>query len=153
MKTFAIAVLVSLVPAPSSAAESSAGMPKPIFSCGIGAKRVSITLVGTQLVYRYGTQQKEEMSIIGDRQSGNVFWLTQRMAGVEYQLRFKSGAYSYIVYNVEGNAMSGARPAAGLVVMQGTKTISDKSCAKYTEFEPNFDFSSLPEDSSEYSAM
>ena len=153
MKTLAITMLLLLVPAPSSAAGSSAGMPKPIFSCGIGTKRVSVNLVGTQLVYHYGTQQKEEMSIIGDRQSGNVFWLTQRMAGVEYQLRFKSGTYSYIVYTVEGNAMSGARPAAGLVVMQGTKTISDKKCAKYAEFQPNFDFSSLPEDSPEYSAM
>lgn len=153
MNIFATGMLLLLVAGNCSAAEASAGMPKPIFSCAIGAKRVSVNAVGSKLVYHYGTQHKEEMSIIGDRQSGTVFWLTQRMAGVEYQLCFKNSAYSYIVYSVEGNAMSGARPAAGLIVMEGTRTISDKRCAKYTEFQPNFDFSSLQEDTSEYSAM
>lgn len=146
---FIAAALLPLTPANAQ----SAGTPKRIFSCVVGGKIVSVNAIGKQLIYRFGPPAKAEMSIIGDARTGNVFWMTQRYTGMEYQLRFTNGPYSYILYSMEGNGRTGANAVSGLVVMKGTKSIAEKSCEKYTEFNPNFDFASLPEDSETYSAM
>ena len=148
----AIGLATLLINVPASA-DQLAGSPVKIFSCSVGNKTVSVTAVGKQLIYHYGTPIKEEMSIIGGAGTGNTFWMTQRYAGIEHQLRFKNGQYSYIVYNMEGNGNTGVAGVSGLVVMQGTKTIADKSCSKYTEFSTSYNFDDLPEDTDAYSAM
>jgi hypothetical protein len=137
---------------PASASQPSS-KPLTLFTCSVGNKTVSVTAVGGQLTYHYGTHVKEEMSITGTAKSGNIFWLTQRYAGMEYQMRFKNGDFSYIVYNSEGNGNVGAAATSGLVVMKGTKTIADKSCTRYSEFSASYDFDTLPEDTDAYSAM
>jgi hypothetical protein len=151
MKTLLLLALAALPFGPASA--QSAGTPQPIFSCMVGKKAVSVSSVGNQLIYRFGTLAKPEMSIIGDARSGNVLWMTQRYAGIEQQLRFKNGEYSYALYSMEGNGRTGVNPVSGLVVFHGTKSIADIPCLKYTEFTGDFDFSTLPEDSDTYTAM
>jgi hypothetical protein len=153
MKHSIILTIVALSMYQPASASQPSSKPLILFTCSVGNKTVSVTTVGDQLTYHYGTQAKEEMSITGTAKSGNIFWLTQRFAGIENQMRFKSGDFSYIVYDSEGNGNVGAAATSGLVVMKGTKTIADKSCAKYTEFSASYDFNTLPEDTDAYSAM
>ncbi|MCB8839747.1 SH3 domain-containing protein [Aurantimonas sp. VKM B-3413] len=128
-------------------------VPLTIFSCRVGGKIVSVTATGRQLTYHYGSEDKDELTLSGDPESGNVFFLRQRYAGVEEQLRFQNGPFSYIVYTMEGNAQTEASPVSGLVVLQGTDRILDKSCATHAAFTPAYDFDGLPEDSETYTAM
>ena len=145
---------VALVCLASGGAGLAEATPAKLFACAIGANEVSVTAAGGRLVYHYGTADKEQMTIVGIPASGNIFQLTQRFAGMEYQLRFKNGEYSYIVYSSEGNARSGASATSGLVVMRGTKTISDKACAPLAELAmPGDLLKGVPEDSDKYSAL
>ena len=134
-------------------ANAQAGRPNTLFACSVGKKNVSVTAVGTDLIYRFGAADKVEMSIVGGPESGTVYWMAQRYAGMEYQLRFKNGDYSYIVYSMEGNGNTGVSPVSGLVVMQGAKRLADLSCTKHAEFGVSYDFDKLPEDTEAYSAM
>lgn len=145
-----LAALIALSPAATVRAE---GTSTTVFTCSIGKKTVSVTRADGRLTYHYGTGSKDEMSIIGIPGSGNVFQMVQRFAGMEYQIRFKNGDYSYILYDSEGNGRVGAEASSGLVVMQGTKHISDRSCARFTEFAVSPDSLGIPEDTDAYSAM
>ncbi len=105
------------------------------------------------LTYHYGTGGKDEMSIVGSPALGNVFQMTQRFAGMEYQLRFKNGDYSYIVFTSEGNGRVGAAATSGLVILQGTRQIANRPCGRYTEFAVPLDSLGIPEDTEAYSAL
>jgi hypothetical protein len=132
---------------------AQAGTPKGLFACSIGKKTVSVRAIESQLIYEFGTPTHIEMTIIGSVGQGNVFYRSDRYAGMEYQIRFKNGAYSYIVYSMEGNGYTGAEPSSGLVVMKGAKRVADMSCVRHAEFSPAFDYDQLPEDTDEFSAM
>lgn len=83
---------------PAAHAENA---PKVLFTCAIGAKTVSVTATGKNLIYRYGTAKKDEMTIVGSLAAKNVFQMAQRYASMEYQLRFTNAGVSYIVYSME----------------------------------------------------
>jgi hypothetical protein len=68
-------------------------------------------------------------------------------------LRFTNGEFSYIVYDSEGNGRVGAAATSGLVIMQGTKQISDRSCARFTEFSISLNSLGIPEDTDAFSAL
>ena len=124
-----------------------------VFACSLGKKSVSVTAVGAELTYKFGAPGKTEISIVGSIARGNVFHRENRYAGMEHQLRFVSGEYSYIVYNMEGNARAGASALSGLAVMEGAKVVADMQCTRYAEFGVGFDVQSLPQDGEEHSAM
>jgi hypothetical protein len=86
--------LALLVPGPMAHAE---GPPTILFKCAIGKKTVSVTRAGDRITYHYGTGGKDEMAITGT--PGNIFQMSQRYAGMEYQLRFKNGDTNHIAYN------------------------------------------------------
>jgi hypothetical protein len=142
--------LIVLGAAPTAHAEGSS---TTVFTCPIGKKTVSVTHADGRLTYHYGIGINDEISIIDVPTSANVFQMTQRFAGMEYQIRFRNGEYSYIVYSNEGNSRVGAAATSGLVIMQGTKHISDRSCARFTEFAVPLDSLGIPEDTEAYSAM
>jgi hypothetical protein len=145
-----LVALIALGPASTLHAEGSS---TTVFTCSIGKKTVSVTRADSRLTYHYGTKNKDEVSIVGIPASGNVFQMAQRYAGMEYQLRFRNGDYSYIVYDNEGNNRVGAAATSGLVIMKGTKQISYRSCARFTEFTVPLDSLGIPEDTDAYSAM
>jgi hypothetical protein len=153
MKSVIIPGLVALIAFGHAATVHAEGIPKTEFACSIGNKTVSVTHADGRLTYHYGTGIKDELSIIGVPSSENVFQMTQRFAGMEYQIRFKNGGYSYIVYNSEGNSRVGAAAIWGLVIMQGTKQVSARSCTRFTEFAVSVDSLGIPEDTDAYSAM
>jgi hypothetical protein len=153
MKFAILLGIAALSTTPPAFAGQVAGAPIKLFSCSLGGKVVSITARGSELTYHYGTPGKDEISIAGSAASGTVFWMTARYAGPESQLRFKNGDYSYIAFSMEGNASTGASAISGLTVMRGKETISDKYCSKFTGFSQSYDYSKLPEDTDEYSAM
>ena len=126
----------------------------PVFSCSLGQKQVSIHAVGDQLVYRFGTKAKAELTIVGSAARRNLYFRTDRYASIENQLRFVNGRFSYIVFSVGGNPSVGAQPVSGLTVMNGTKRVSELTCRRWTELDTTkFDASRLPEDGEEYSAL
>ncbi|MBU6475047.1 MAG: hypothetical protein KGL10_07285 [Alphaproteobacteria bacterium] len=124
-----------------------------LFTCSLGKKTVSVTSADGRLTYHYGTGKKDELSIVGVPAAGNIFEMDQRFAGIEDQLRFKKGDYSYIIYSIGANDFVGAAADSGLVVMRGTKVIFDRSCAQYTELDLPDDSFDIPEDTEAYSAM
>jgi len=150
MMVAGLVALLALGPASTGHAEGNA---TTVFACSIGNKMVSVTRGDGRLTYHYGTGIKDEMSIVGTPASANVFQLTQRFAGMAYQIRFRNGEYSYIVYTSEGSGRVGAAAWSGLVVMQGTTQISDRPCARYTEFAVPLDSLEIPQDTDAYSAM
>jgi hypothetical protein len=153
MKAMIVPGLVALMALGPASTVHAEGISTTVFTCSIGKKMVSVTRADGRLTYHYGTGNKDEMSIVGIPSSGNVFQMTQRFAGMEYQLRFKNGEYSYIVYDSEGNGRVGAAATSGLVIMQGTKQISDRSCSRFAEFAVSLDSLGIPEDTDAYSAM
>jgi hypothetical protein len=153
MKAMVVPVLVALIALGPVLTVHAEGSSTTIFTCSIGKKTVSVTHADGRLTYHYGTSIKDEMSIVGIPTSGNVFQMAQRFAGMEYQLRFRNGEYSYIVYDSEGNSQLGAEATSGLVIMRGTKQISYRSCARFTEFAVPLDSLGVPEDTDAYPAM
>jgi hypothetical protein len=142
--------LAALIPLSPVHAEAPA---QKLFRCAIGKKSVSVTMEGDKVLYHFGTPAKDEITIVGSAASGNVFEMAQRYAGWEYQLRFTKDNFSYIVYSTEANEQAGAAAISGLMVMQGTKKILDKSCSPqaYVTLPP--DSLKVPQDSETYSAM
>jgi hypothetical protein len=153
MKAMIVPGLVALIALGPASTVHAEGSSTTVFTCSIGKKTVSVTRADSRLTYHYGTKNKDEMSIVGIPASGNVFQMAQRYAGMEYQLRFRNGDYSYIVYDNEGNNRVGAAATSGLVIMKGTKQISYRSCARFTEFTVPLDSLGIPEDTDAYSAM
>lgn len=129
------------------------GVPTSVFACSLGRKSVSVTAVGDQLIYRFGTPSQTEISIIGRVDRKNVLYRADRYSSMEYQLRFLSGPYSYIVYSMGGNASTGTSSVSGLLVMKGNTRISDMSCTHFANLRNDLLPSSLPEDTEQYSAM
>lgn len=126
----------------------------PVFSCSLGQKQVSVRAVGDELVYKFGTRTRTELTIIGSVARGNVFFRTARFANIENQLRFTNGRFSYIVFSVGGNPSVGARALSGLTVMKATKPVSELTCRRWTELDSStFNSSQLPADGEEYSAI
>jgi hypothetical protein len=156
MKAMIVPGLVALLALGSASTAHAEGVSTTVFKCSIGKKTVSVTLANGRLTYHYGTGNKDEMSIVGVPSSGNVFQMSQRYAGMEYQLRFTNGEYSYIVFDSEGNSRVGAAATSGIVIMQGTKPISDRSCSRFAEFAvplSSLESLGIPEDTDAYSAM
>ena len=153
MKAMIVPGLIALMAVGAASTVGAGGISTTVFTCSIGKKTVSVTRADRRLTYHYGTGNKDEMSIVGIPSSGNVFQMTQRFAGMEYQLRFRKGGYSYIVYDSEGSDRVGAAASSGLLIMQGTKRISDRSCSRFAEFAVSLDSLGIPEDTDAYSAM
>jgi hypothetical protein len=151
MKTMMARGLIALLALGPASVAYAQSTPATIFACKIGKKTVSVTQAAGRLTYHFGTGKKDEMAIVGT--PGNVFQMSQRYAGMEYQVRFKNGDFNYIVFNSEGNGNLGVPGSSGLVVMQGTKTISDRFCTRYTEFTVSIDSLGIAEDTDNYSAM
>jgi hypothetical protein len=153
MKAMIVTGLVALIALGLTSTGHAEGISTTVFTCSIGKKMVSVTQTDGRITYHYGTGIKDEMSIIGKPALGNVFQMSQRFAGMEYQIRFRNGEYSYIVYDSEGNGRVGAAASSGLVIMRGTKRISDRACTRFTEFAVSPDSLRIPEDTDAYSAM
>jgi len=146
--------LAALLPLGSSFAATPEGSSTKVFACSIGDKKVSVNAVDGRLTYHYGTASKDDLSIVGIPASGNVHWLEGRFAGMEHQLRFSNGEYSYIIYAAEGNGNTGATGNSGLIVVRGTKVISQRPCFRYADLVmPDVDTLKIPMDSDTYQAM
>ncbi len=135
------------------AATRSAELPHRMFACSLGRKSVSVTSDGNWLTYRFGRPGRPEISITGSAATGNVLYRVARYASMEYQLRFVSGQYSYTVYSMDSNDATGSSAASGLMVRRGTKVMADLACKPYAELDLASGYSSLPEDTAEYTAM
>lgn len=156
MKRVAMILAVAIgVALPLPAAAQSGDGQRTVFECILrNGKTVRVTSQGGNVFYNYGRRDRPELSLRGSPRSGNVYFMRQRYAGPQMQLRFTNGEYSYIVHAMEGNAHRDANAVSGLVVMRGTRTIADHSCRRYTDFKDSFDLlDSLPEDSEAYTAM
>lgn len=148
------AFLLTAVALASPAAAQQSGRAETVFSCTLhGGNTVTITARGDRLTYRYGTARRAELTLSGTPETGNLLLLQQRYAGPQRQIRFINGEYSYIVHYIGADPRL-ANSISGLVVMRGTRRISDRLCTHYREFEAGWDIiHRLPEDSESWSVM
>ena len=145
------AAAAGCIPPPGGA--RSAERPRRVFACSLGRKSVSVTSLGHRLTYTFGTPGHTEISITGSAGQGNVLHYGARYAGLEDQVRFVSGQYSYVAYSMEGNSSTDSSPVSGLIVLKGDKVAADMPCTRYAEFSGDFDLDWLPADTEQYSAM
>ncbi|HQT67207.1 MAG TPA: hypothetical protein PLC74_06365, partial [Acetobacteraceae bacterium] len=129
-----------------------------IFECHLpGGKLVTVTQDGGTFTYRHGTAHGTDMTITGDAHSGNLFYWSGRYTNLEQQLRFTSGAYSYIVFSLAANANLGSGADSGIEVLKNQKIISDTTgdkdtCSPWSDLNI-VNESDLPEDDASWSAM
>ncbi|WP_419807303.1 hypothetical protein [Sphingomonas sp.] len=125
-----------------------------VFKCSLGAKQVEVTAAGDQLVYRFGTKSRAELTIAGSVARRNLFYRSARFAGIEHQLRFTNGRFSYVVFSLAGNPGVGARGVSGLTVFDGQRTVSEFTCRRWTELNPSaFESWPIAEDGEDWSAI
>lgn len=137
-----------------SNASAAANAGTTLFECVLAdGKRVRVAAEGDRLTYTYGLNGDVEMMLPASASQNNLFYMSQRFAGMQYQLRFANGDTSYIVFSAEGNSNTGAQASSGLVVMRGTRTVDNHACRQHAEFSADFDYSTLPQDTEAYSAM
>ncbi len=79
-----------------------------------------------QLLYRYGTASKTELTLPGQSKDESVSYASLPIAaGSADYLRFTRGDYSYVIFDGTGQNWG---PYTGLVVWQGKKIISQHEC-------------------------
>ena len=147
------ATMVSATVMAAAATAQPASASHNVFACALGGKSVSVTAAGNQLTYSFGTREHTELRIVASASRGNVFFFSGYYAGLEQQLRFVAGPYSYTVYSAGGNAKTGSHPIAGLVVTKDGKQVADLPCSTYAELDGSFNYGSLPQDTEDHSAM
>ena len=146
MVAVAVAVGISL---PGQLGAQQRGRTETLFACTLsGGKTVRVTRQGDRLTYRYGTNSRSELTILGSPAARNLFAATALHGGPSYytQLRFVRGPYSYIVYAMEGGRITDSAGSSGLIVFRNSRRIVERECARMTELS----FASigdLPEDS------
>jgi hypothetical protein len=146
MRARFLPVLALAMAAPAGAAET-------LFECSFGATRVSVTLEGERLTYRYGRPNRAELVLSGDRSSNNVFYHRQIYARAEDQtLRFTNGAYSYLIYarwQAPSQYQGGTTPeraAGGLLVLRDGALVRHMRCRSGGDMREWPVFVTLPED-------
>ena len=145
MKTILLAATL-LSAAPALAA------PKTIFTCKLGAKAATVTLDGSRFTYRYGTPKKTELTVVGT--ASNLHAYSGRYASILSQLRFNVGEVSYIVYAMGASSVADSSAVSGLMVVRGSKLLSDKSCKPVAEFKGGYNaMMELPQDEDKWSSM
>lgn len=104
----------------------------PVFSCDVGAKRLSICLTGETLTYSFGPSGAPELLIDTDlSRLDYIPW-----AGVGRHLfesvRLRNGDYTYEVWHSLDRLDPDATLEGGVIVFQGDDTLADLSCTPRT---------------------
>lgn len=123
MRPLLLASLLAFASSPASA--------ETIFRCAIGSREATVTLDADRLTYRYGRAGRPEISITGGAGTGNVSYHRQMFARGEHQtLRFRAGAYSYLVHSLWVAPTGGGAEhlEAGVIVMRGNTMARELRC-------------------------
>ncbi len=104
-----------------------------VFSCQLGGgKIVTVRQHGERFLYRYGTAGQAELTIEGTPTNGRIFQQTAVHGGTnDIELRFVSGAYSYVVHSFPRSDIVDNVPVSGLRVYRGGRMIMDRSCSPW----------------------
>lgn len=139
--------------APLTARAEDIGRSRTLFACSAGVDRVTVTKVGKRLTYTFKHQGQTELTITGDAQSGAVFYRRTTFPHAEHQqLRFRRGAFSYVIFNrwaAPDYDQRGAEDFSGLLVLRGRHLLRRIDCKRGGEFIDGpdfFDWDSLPSD-------
>lgn len=129
----------------------SAEPPETVFVCSFGARAVEIVREGGRLTYSFGRRgRRPEMVLTGDAASGTVSYHRTIYARAEDQtLRFRGGAYAYVIFNAwaaPNYGGEGARDHSGLLVLRNGRVIRRLNCREGGDFRENPLFLTLPQD-------
>ena len=115
-----------------------------VFFCPLGGgKLVTVGKDGERYRYRYGTARQAELTIEGTPTNGRLFVQAEPHGGEHMvELRFVSGAYSYVVHSFPRSDIVDNVPTSGLRVYQGNRMITDRSCSPWAELSDE-DFNSF----------
>jgi hypothetical protein len=141
-----VATAVALVMPNHVAAQH--GRSETVFACALhGGKTVRVTRQGDRFTYRFGTARVPELTIVGSPAARNMFAASALHGGATYytQLRFIQGAYSFVVYAMEGGRLTDSEEFSGLVVYRNGQKIAERACARMTALS-FYTISELPKD-------
>lgn len=110
-------------------------------------KVVTVSHLGSEPVYSYGTAGKVELTLPTKSASSRVYKGAETfMGGGSTYIAFTNGAYTYALYNGIGRGWE----FVGLRVYKGVDIIMEKSCKDYDSLNLNFDAINAPEDDLPY---
>lgn len=117
---------------PQATGQQAAGE-HTVFSCQLsGGKIATVTQDGGQFLYRYGSAGRAELTIEGTAANGRLFKQAALHGGTyDVQLRFVSGAYSYIVHSFPRSDIVDNVPRSGLMVFRDGRKIMDRNCSPW----------------------
>lgn len=132
------------------ASVAAAAGPETVFACSLGSRQVEVVREGGRLTYRFGGPGRPELVLAGDAASGTLFYhRTLYARGEDQSLRFRNGAYSYVIFNAwsaPNHEGEGARDYSGLLVLRNGRVIRRMNCREGGNFLENPLFFTLPQD-------
>jgi len=132
------------------AAPAQAGTSEQIFQCSFGARQVEVVRDGATLTYRFGRPGRPEMILSGSAAAGNLFYhRTLYPHGEDQTLRFRRGAFSYVIFNffqTPDYRQEGAADDSGLLVLRNGRRVTRMNCRSGSEFIERDIFDTLPRD-------
>lgn len=123
-------------------------------------KEVTISENEGTFTYQHYKHGAVDLKLSGSALNGNLFRWEGRYTGLEMQIRFAHGDYSYIAYSASaggeglGQNFSGVEVIRGDVGNDDKHDISDQTCiGKNPGFDPPLVYDDLPLDDDSWSAM
>lgn len=148
MLRYAIGLILAATLFSDSSSAHPIGQPNFSFECRLGAKNVSITTQGDELVYSYGVGKNPDLVIRGSAQKNNLFARHQMgMRSDTQQLRFVNGDYSYVLSSLFV-AGAGGDDWVKFYVLRGKKVLRAQVCRGAASFEDFDQLDRLPRDAS-----
>lgn len=110
-------------------------------------KVVTVSHLGSEPVYSYGTAGKAELTLPSKSANSRVYKGTEMFAGGgSTYIAFTNGAYTYALYNGIGRGWE----FVGLRVYKGADIIMEKGCKDYDSLTLVVDAINAPEDELPY---
>ena len=116
---------------------ANASVPRIVFTCRSGIKRVAITQQDDRLTYSFGAPGRPDISLTGDPQGGVFYHRTMYNRGEDQTLRFVQGQWSYVVFNrwqapqqLSSERIEPEYNVSGVLVMKGDSLVRRIDCNK-----------------------
>jgi len=140
-----LGVIALYINKPNTSLTDTTSSSTSVFSCELNGTTAQVMAEGEQLTFVMG-----DLSIKANPDNDNIAYYHEMwMHAEDKQLRFRQGDDSYVLFNrwaspnYEGE---GALDYSGLLILKGYDQIDLQFCLNSSEFSPDYDFTTLPND-------
>lgn len=126
----------------------------PVFACSFGEKSVTITATTDALRFEFGQVGQPEIVLERPLDSSDLAHLYDLFphSSTEW-VRFRDGAFSYVVFAAYDTPESGGYDFSGLMVLEGAEKLAQFECPDAEQFGTTFDLSVLRDDTDDISDL